>query len=142
MPAAPSVDRVGGCLCGAVRYRLASIPFDTGYCHCRMCQRTAGAPVMVFTTVPVDDFVITQGAPRRRRSSDFGERWFCGDCGSPLAVRADHQPETIDLPVASLDDPSSAAPGFHIWTERQIPWFEVRDDLPRHARFRPDTRGL
>jgi hypothetical protein len=142
MSAEPSADRVGGCLCGAVRYRLASAPFDTGYCHCRMCQRTAGAPVMVFSTVPLDDFVITEGEPRRRRSSDFGERWFCGDCGSPLAMRTDHQPQTIDFPVASLDDPSAAAPGFHIWTERQIPWFEVSDDLPRHARFRPDTRGL
>ena len=51
MAVAPSDDRVGGCLCGAVRYRLTSAPFDTGYCHCRMCQRTAGAPVMVFSTV-------------------------------------------------------------------------------------------
>jgi hypothetical protein len=23
-----------------------------------------------------------------------------------------------------------------------VPWFEPKDELPRHARFRPDTRGL
>ena len=34
----------GGCLCGAVRYRATS-PVKTNYCHCRLCQRSAGAPV-------------------------------------------------------------------------------------------------
>jgi hypothetical protein len=142
MASAEANDRVGGCLCGAVRYRLTSEPFDVGYCHCRICQKSAGAPVMVFATVPVADFVVTNGTPRRRRSSDFGERWFCGDCGSPMAMRVDHQPATIDFPVASLDDPSKTSPAFHIWTQSRIAWFDVRDDWPRHREFRPDTHGL
>ena len=133
---------LGGCSCGAVRYRLTSEPFDAGYCHCRLCQRTAGAPVMAFATVPFADFVLTCGAPKRRRSSTIGERWFCGDCGSALAMRVDHQPETIDFSIASLDDPSSVAPAFHIWTRSQLSWFDVRDDNPRHLEFRADTRGL
>lgn len=132
----------GGCLCGAVRYSLASTPFDVGYCHCRICQRTSGAPVMVFGTVPLTDFRLAEGSPRRRRSSDFGERWFCGDCGSPLAIRVDFQPDTIDIPLASLDDPALVAPCFHLWTSSRIPWFDTRDTLPRHEGFRPKTRGL
>jgi hypothetical protein len=136
------IGATGGCLCGAVRYRLTVAPSDAGYCHCRMCQRSSGAPVMAFATVPVGDFQVTRGDPRRRRSSGFGERWFCGDCGSPLAMRVDHQPDTIDFTVASLDDPCAAPPGFHIWTRSHVPWFEVRDDLPRYPTFRPQTRGL
>ncbi len=132
----------GGCLCGAVRYRLAAQPSEAGYCHCRMCQRTAGAPAMVFATLPLADFEILEGEPRCRRSSDSGERWFCGNCGSPLAMRAEHQPDTIDVTVASLDDPDPVAPEFHIWTDSQIAWFEVADELPRHAGFRPHTPGL
>ena len=36
----------GGCLCGAVRYRISAAPSHTDYCHCRMCQRSTGAPVV------------------------------------------------------------------------------------------------
>ncbi|THD60086.1 GFA family protein [Phenylobacterium sp.] len=132
----------GGCLCGAVRYRLASAPFEAGYCLCRMCQRTAGAPALVFATAPLADYVPIRGQPKRHRSSDFGERWFCADCGSPLAMRADHPPETLDVTVASLDDPTAAPPEFHIWTRSRISWFEVADRLPRRAKFRPRTPGL
>ena len=44
--AAIDAGHVGGCLCGTIRYRLMSEPVDPGYCHCRMCQRFSGAPVM------------------------------------------------------------------------------------------------
>jgi hypothetical protein len=131
----------GGCLCGAVRYRLGSQPFEAGYCHCSMCRRAAGAPVLAFGTVPLKDFVVT-GIPRRRRSSDFGERWFCPDCGTQLAMRVDHQPATIDFTIASLDSPELVPPGFHIFFGSRVPWFDTTDDCRRHARFRPDTPGL
>lgn len=132
----------GGCLCGAVRYRLESEPFDAGYCYCRICQLASGAPVMAFATVPRPDFTITQGAPAWRKSSNFGERWFCGECGTPLAMLVSHQPDTLDFTLATLDRPASVAPGFHIWDASRIDWFEVADDLPRHARFRANTVGL
>ena len=91
----------GGCLCGAVRYRLDSRPFDAGYCHCELCRRACGAPVVAFATVPLESFVVS-GSPRRRRSSAFGERWFCGDCGTQLAMHVDHQPDTVDFTLATL----------------------------------------
>ena len=132
----------GGCLCGAVRYRLASAPFDAGYCHCRICQLASGAPVMAFATVPRGDYVVTRGEPKRRASSDFGERWFCCECGTPLTMIVTHQPETLDFTIATLDMPESVAPGFHIWCRSRICWFDTADRLPRHQRFRPDTVGL
>jgi hypothetical protein len=36
----------GGCLCGAVRYRLNGEIEESAYCHCRTCQRQSGAPVV------------------------------------------------------------------------------------------------
>ncbi|WP_119460186.1 GFA family protein [Rhodospirillaceae bacterium SYSU D60014] len=36
----------GGCLCGAIRYRVSTPPLQAGYCHCRLCQRSTGAPVL------------------------------------------------------------------------------------------------
>lgn len=134
----------GGCACGSVRYRLASVPYDTGWCHCRNCQLTSGAPALVFSTVPAADLLITSGEDKVKafRSTSFGRRLFCGKCGTTLTMKVDHQPDTIDFAVATLDEPDAVAPGFHIFTESRIGWFETEDDLPRHQRFRPETRGL
>ena len=137
-------DWTGRCLCGAVRYALSSDPSDCGWCHCRTCQLNGGAPAMVFASVPVDDFRWTEGEEQVRRvqSSSFGHREFCGQCGTPFLMRVDHQPETVDVSVATLDQPEAVAPTFHIFWGSRIGWFEPGDDLPKHAKFRPDTRGL
>ena len=139
-----SEDWTGGCACGAVRYRLASDPFDAGWCHCRTCQLNSGSPAMVFASVPVDDFRFTQGETLVGRfdSSDFGHRLFCTRCGTPFLMRVNHQPETVDFSVATLDQPERALPEFHIFYGSHIPWAPAADTLPRHERFRPDTRGL
>ncbi len=127
-----------------VRYELRSEPFDAGWCHCRICQLNSGAPAMMFASVPAGDMVFTSGEEqvRRFKSSSFGHRLFCGACGTPIAMQVDHQPETIDFSVSTLDEPGALTPGFHIFYASRIPWFETADDLPRHERFRPDTRGL
>jgi hypothetical protein len=134
----------GGCACGTVRYALESPPFDAGWCHCRICQLNSGAPAMVFASVPAGHLVFTAGADRvgKFKSSSFGHRLFCADCGTPLLMQVDHQPETVDFSVVTLDDPDAVAPGFHIFRASKVRWFETADDLPRHEKFRPDTRGL
>jgi hypothetical protein len=134
----------GGCVCGAVRYELASEPFDCGWCHCRICQRVSGSPAMVFATVPAGDLAWIRGADKVRsfRSSGFADRNYCSDCGTPLLMKVDHQPETVDFTVGTLDDPGAVAPGYHIFWSQRAPWFEPGDALPKHEKFRPDTRGL
>ncbi len=133
----------GGCACGAIRYELLSRPVDCGWCHCRTCQLNSGAPAMVFAAVPVDDFRIIQGAEKVRnfKSSSFGFRRFCGDCGTPLLMRVDHEPTTVDFSVATLDDPAPFAPEFHIFERSRIAWFETTDSLPRYSRSRHDPPG-
>jgi hypothetical protein len=125
-----------------VRYCLTSAPFDAGWCHCRACQLNSGSPAMAFASVPVADYVIEQGAPATVKSSDFGHRGFCARCGTPLYMRVDHQPETVDFSLATLDAPERIAPGYHIFYASRIAWAEPADALPRHDRFRPNTRGL
>jgi len=134
----------GGCLCGTVRYRLASAPFDAGWCHCRTCQLNSGAPAMAFASVRDGDWVAESGSDSIRtvQSSNFGHRGFCAKCGTPLYMKVDHQPETVDFSVATLDDPNAIAPEFHIFWSDRIAWFEESQPLPRHDKFRPDTRGL
>lgn len=124
----------GGCLCGAVRYRVTQPPLDSGYCHCRMCQRVSGAPAQVWVQVPLDGLAWSKGAPQAYRSSDRAERLFCRSCGSSLAFRSWPEPTTIELNAGTLDDPAAVPPRRHIWTESQLPWFHLDDGLPRHRR--------
>lgn len=127
----------GGCLCGRVRYACRVKPENAGYCHCRMCQRNSGAPVMACAYVGLADFSYTAGEPAIYRSSEQGERRFCPTCGTPLEYR-ERDGDFVSVNVATLDRPEEVPPTFHIWTESRIPWFDTADELPRHPRFRPD----
>ena len=114
-------DLTGGCLCGEVRYRITAVPVEAQYCHCRMCQRAHGAPVIAWLTVPLDAFVVTAGNPVAYRSSAKAFRHFCGSFGS-------------------LDNPEAVAPTMHVWTDSRIAWFETADNLPRYpTNDRPKT---
>jgi hypothetical protein len=129
----------GGCACGAVRYRLASAPFDAGWCHCRTCQLNSGSPAMAFATVPVADMVFERGENLigQFASSDFGHRRFCTCCGTPLLMVEDEAPATLDFSLATLDDPDAVPPGFHIFYASHIGWAPAGDDLPRYPGKRP-----
>lgn len=128
---------VGGCLCGAVRYR-AGEPVDAGYCHCRLCQRSSGAPVLAWVSFPGEAFAYEKGAPATYRSSENGRRDFCRDCGTQIAFRDARTDERIDVNMATLDDPGSIRPEYHTWIGSRIPWFEIADDLPRYEDDGPD----
>ncbi len=127
----------GGCLCGRVRYRVTEAPLDSGYCHCRMCQRSSGAPLQVSAEFPLDAFELTRGALKAYRSSPEAVRHFCADCGSQITFRVAEDPTYVSVNLGSLDRPEAVAPRMHIWCESRIPWFEVADDLPRHERAGP-----
>jgi hypothetical protein len=124
----------GGCLCRAVRYRISAAPRSADYCHCRMCRRAAGAPVVARLTVANAAFAWIKGEPAVYRSSGEAERLFCIACGTQLALR--DEPDYLDVTLASLDDPESIRPGYHIWTVSRIGWFETVDDLPRYPENR------
>ena len=122
----------GGCLCGAVRYRVTKAPLDSGYCHCRMCQRSSGAPLQASAEFPADAFVLTKGEPKAYRSSPGAVRHFCPDCGSQLTFRAAVNPSFISVNLPTLDRPAALSPRIHIWRSSRLPWFEVADNLPRY----------
>ncbi len=81
----------GGCLCGAVRFRVTAKPLAAYYCHCTMCQRNGGGPFMAGATVPIEAFAFTKGEPKAYESSPGFVRLSCGECGSPLGFQAKDQ---------------------------------------------------
>ncbi|MBK0399187.1 GFA family protein [Limibaculum sp. M0105] len=118
----------GGCLCGACRFEARGAPTDTGYCHCRMCQRSSGAPAQTFALYPEDRFRYVAGTPSVYRSSDWGVREFCPVCGSQLAFR---DADGVSLNTGCLDAPETMPPRRHIYCDSRIAWFDTADDLPR-----------
>ena len=122
----------GGCLCGALRYEASEPPVDTGYCHCTICRRSTGAPVLAWASVPVKSFAYVQGTPALYHSSSWGHREFCARCGTQICYRQTKDARNVDLNTGSLDDPGLCPPAMHIYYADRIAWFDTADTLPRH----------
>jgi hypothetical protein len=95
-------------------------------------------PVLAWVTVPVGAFTYSLGQPTAFRSSAHGQREFCRRCGTQLAFRRQQDARTVDITIASLDEPSAIAPEYQIWRTSRIAWFETRDSLPRFEEEGPD----
>ncbi|MGH8672687.1 MAG: GFA family protein [Burkholderiales bacterium] len=121
----------GGCLCGAIRYRVEGKIEDSAYCHCRTCQQQSGAPVVAWFAVPPTQLRYLSGTPKKYRASTRASREFCGDCGTYLLFREDDRSASLGVNTAALDDPARVPPDFHIWHRSHIAWFETADHFPR-----------
>lgn len=116
------VSAPGGCLCGAIRYRITAAPHVTSLCHCRSCRLASGAPAVAWVVLPRDGLVFERGAPAVYRSSPDVERTFCGTCGTSLTYQRDSSRDSIDIHTATLDDPDAFPPTREIWLEDRIGW--------------------
>lgn len=134
---AEATEHLGGCLCGAVRYRIVGTPDSSVLCHCAMCRRASGAPVVAWITVPADRFAYVEGRAAAYASSDHGRREFCSRCGSPLTFRSSRRPDEVDVTVGTLDRPEPFRPSRHIFVTSRLPWLRLEEVLPEHPGFTP-----
>lgn len=127
----------GGCLCGAVRYEAWAYLKDAYYCHCRICQKSNGAPFEIAVLVVPGTLRFLSGEPKYYQSSPFGRRGFCADCGARLIwIDVDgSRPEWTNLAVGCLDEPGAVVPTSHQCVESRLPWNVVDEGLPQ---FRAD----
>ena len=125
----------GGCLCGAIRYRITGTPKFQSMCHCRSCRRASGAPVVAFVGVPDDQFEELKGSRAIFESSPGVKRGFCRTCGSSLTFAGESWPGEIHIFTATLDDPEAFPPTVHTYCQDRLPWIDPDDGLPRLERF-------
>ncbi len=74
---------VGKCLCGAVELEVELTTTEVAACHCSMCRKWGGGPMMAVDcsdAVKISD----EAAVVRYPSSEWAERGFCAKCGTHL----------------------------------------------------------
>lgn len=130
------MSATGKCLCGSVTYSLASAPLKLDVCHCKNCQRQAGAAFIPFVAVPLSDLEIS-GSPKVFMDDDTVSgntvaRHFCGDCGSPLYVVVVRAPKTAYVTSGTLDHTDNLAPKCHGWTSTKHEWVTLSDGAPQY----------
>ena len=126
----------GGCFCGAIRYEATGTPYNETLCHCSICRRTSGAPLVAWFSVRPGDFRFTQGNPVAFQSTPRAVRRFCGGCGTQLTFESRDTPGDVDITTASLDQPNPVPPKDHTRTSSRLSWLELADGLPEHREAR------
>ena len=124
----------GGCLCGAVRYAAAGIPFHETICHCTDCRRAVGAASVAWFTVPAASFSWVAGTPAAYASSPGVRRRFCATCGTSLTFEG--AAGEVDVATATLDDPAAMPPRDHTFAASRLGWDVIADGLPVYQRGR------
>lgn len=101
--------RSGRCLCGAVTFRagfeVTADGLHVDVCHCGMCRRQIGGPLMSVVCKSLD--IVTGAQLGIYRSSEWGERGFCKACGSNLYFRM-QDGSFHGVNAGALDDLSDA----------------------------------
>ncbi len=116
----------GGCMCGAIRFRLIGPPYEVDYCHCQSCRKHTGAPVSAFADCKRDVFELLRGEIAIYQSSPGVRRGFCAKCGSTLTYEADNLPDEIHIHIGALDRPQDFVPhGKGTFPEERLPWLKI-----------------
>jgi hypothetical protein len=111
------VTRYGGCLCGAVRYRVEGEPAHVGRCHCTDCRKESGSTGTVYGQWPIDAFEVSG------ELTTYDGRSFCPRCGGRVMNAIDPGDTLVELRIGSLDDaPFELRPATEIWVKRRESW--------------------
>lgn len=97
----------GSCLCGETRFTARNVSKSVGVCHCGMCRKWGGGPLMA---VDCGAGVSFQGEENITvyDSSEWAQRGFCNKCGSHLFYRLKASGEYI-MPAGLFDEDTTFA---------------------------------
>jgi len=128
----PIFPQTGGCVCGAIRYRLNAAPLSLYACHCKRCQCYSGGAYSMSMPALKKDFDILQGAPKEYAEQAESGRtvrvFFCETCGTRVWHAPSHSPDQVNIKPGTLDDTSWIAPAAHLWTSRMQPGTRLNED--------------
>lgn len=129
---------LGGCACGAVRYRVTGPPVLGTVCHCRFCQKRLSSAFAVLATFKQEAVEVLQGelSEVEHRSDESG-RWlrmsFCPRCASTISHVSEFRPGMRTMAAGTFDDPGWVHIDRHIWIQSKLPWVTIPDNVASYA---------
>ncbi len=121
----------GRCLCGEIVFEYEGSELWRGHCHCESCRRQTASPLTTFMGVSNERWRWLAQVPKVYQSSHDVRRYFCANCGSPVAYESDRFPDEIHFYASLLDNHSNFIPDQHYHWEERVSWLCVEDNLPR-----------
>ena len=117
----------GGCLCGAVRYRVNNKFSHFFLCHCKQCQQFTGSAFAanIFTSpeniqwLTDNDKISCYEHPSREFS-----KAFCSACGCALPF-INQSGKSLIIPAGSLFDKVENIPEANIFVNEQAHWLNA-----------------
>lgn len=128
----------GGCLCGAVGYRVTGPMRPVIACHCGQCRKTSGHHVAA-TSAARGDVEIT-GHVRWFASSANARRGFCPVCGSNLFW--DGPGANLSIHAGTLEAPTGLKLAGHIFCADKGDYYEIADGLPQAPAADPNLTTM
>jgi len=124
----------GGCVCGAVRYRVHGSPMVGTVCHCTFCQRRLASAFAVLASFPQESVELLKGQlTEYEHRSDESGRWlrmnFCPTCGTTVFHTAEIRPGIRTVTGGTFDDPGWFTIDRHIWAQSKLPWVTIPADV-------------
>jgi len=131
-PPIPSPPYHGGCLCGAVRYRVTARPFAINACHCTDCKRSSGGAFGLFLHATREIFTQDSGdLAVHRKTADSGRHVDisrCAACGTRMWHEPVSMPGFVFIAAGTLDESRWAVASSHIWAKTRAPDVVIADD--------------
>jgi hypothetical protein len=132
----------GGCLCGAVRYKVSADLIFSGKCYCEDCRKTSGSGHGSVYAVPEQSVTITGKLTEYKKAGGSGQpitRRFCPVCGSRISAVAAVMPGVMMITASTLDDPSQYTSQMSIYTSRAPAWDRPPADSPMFPEMPPQA---
>jgi len=120
----------GKCLCGAVSFAAENVASHFHSCHCAMCRRWCGAPMMATHAEQIR--FTGQEHLRRYDSSSWAERGFCARCGSNLFYRVKEQ-DLYFVATGVFDEQSQFQLNGEIYIEQKPCGYDFAGDHVRQT---------
>ncbi len=137
----PELDHlVGGCFCGAVRYRIDGRLEPARACHCSRCRKAfSGASSAYAPLGATASFSWTQGEALLTRyvgAAGWGMA-FCARCGTTLCgVFAD---AVHGVTLGSIDGDPRVGIAMHLFVGSKAPWDHIGGSAPQFDEFPPSA---
>ncbi|MBO9499650.1 MAG: GFA family protein [Novosphingobium sp.] len=130
----------GGCLCGAIRYRLTGPSLFVSQCCCKDCQKATGTGHTTIVGIHRSQLALEGEPATYTNTGESGgsvTRHFCGTCAGRLYTSGDMPGEFIMVQAGSLDDPSAIAPESVIYLKDAASWDRFDPALPKYEVMQP-----